>query len=226
VSEPVNVPRWRGALAIFLGILPWPAAGLGLYQFHSAPLAFVGYHILCFLGGLLLRSPALPPTAKSWRFRRRHLLGTILAANTFTLIAYLAVGAVILDKPTVLSLMGKRGLPPTTYFWLFPYFALVNPLAEEYFWRGGIYATLRPLFKSYLPAAIISSLLFGAWHWLVIRLFVELWVSIAATLLIAGIGFLLALTYDKTRRMSYPVILHALAGDAPLLLLLLLIGRT
>lgn len=226
MSDPGHAARWRGVLAILLGILPWPAAGLGLYQFHSAPLAFVGYHILCFIGGLLLRSPALPPTAESWRFRRRHLFGTIVAANAFTLVAYLYVGAVLLDKPLVLGLMSKRGLPPSTYFWLFPYFALVNPLAEEFFWRGGVYAALRPLWKSYLPAALISSLQFGAWHWLVIRLFVNWWVAIGATLLIAGIGFMLSVTYERTRRMSYPVILHAFAGDAPLLLLLLLLGRT
>jgi membrane protease YdiL (CAAX protease family) len=226
VIQSGHVPRWRGVLAVFLGILPWPAAGLGLYQFHSAPLAFVGYHILCFIGGFLLRSPALPPTAESWRFRRRHLLGTIFAANAFTLVAYLFVGAALLDKPLVLDLMAKRGLPPSTYFILFPYFALVNPLAEEYFWRGGVYATLRPLFKSYVPAALLSAAQFGAWHWLVIRLFVNPWVALAATIMIAGIGFLLALTYERTRRMSYPVILHAFAGDAPLLLLLVLLGRS
>ena len=220
MKEAAEVPRWRGVLAIVLGLLPWPAAGLGLYKFHSAPLAFVGYHIMCFIGGLLLRS-----TASSWRFRRRHMLGTILAANAFTLIVYLYVGAALLDKPQVLGLMAKRGLPPTTYFWLFPYFALVNPLAEEYFWRGGVYATLRPLFKSYLPSAIISAILFGAWHWLVIRLFVAPWIALGAVALIAGIGFLLAITYERTRRMSYPIILHAFAGDAPLLLLLLLLGR-
>ncbi|MES2463016.1 MAG: type II CAAX endopeptidase family protein [Armatimonadota bacterium] len=225
MSNPGQGPHWRGVLAIFLGILPWPAAGLGLYQFHSAPLAFVGYHILCFIGGLLLRSPALPPTAESWRFRRRHLLGTILCANAFTLVAYLYVGAALLDKPLVLGLMAKRGLPPSTYFWLFPYFALVNPLAEEFFWRGGVYAALRPSFKSWVPAALLSALQFGAWHWLVIRLFVNPWVALAATALIAGIGFLLALTYERTRRMSYPVILHAFAGDAPLLLLLVMLGR-
>lgn len=226
MSDSGRVPRGRAALAILLGFLPWPAAGLGLYQFHSAPLAFVGYHILCFIGGLLLRAPALPPTAESRRFRRRHLLGTILAANAFTLVAYLYAGAALLDKPLVLGLMAKRGLPPSTYFWLFPYFALVNPIAEEFFWRGGVYAALRPLGKSWKTGAILSAIQFGAWHWLVIRLFVNGWVAFGTTVLIAGIGFLLALTYERTRRLGYPVILHAFAGDAPLLLLLLLLGRT
>jgi len=124
-----------------------------------------------------------------------------------------------------LTLLAARGLPPATYIYLFPYFAIVNPLAEEFFWRGGIYATLRHLFGSWVTAAAVSSVFFGAWHWLVIRLFVAPVTALAATFVIMGIGFALAAVYEHTRRLAYAVILHALAGDAPLLLLLLLLGR-
>jgi membrane protease YdiL (CAAX protease family) len=124
-----------------------------------------------------------------------------------------------------LSLLSARGLPQQAYPLLFPYFALVNPLAEEYFWRGGVYATLRHLFQSWVWPALVSSVLFGAWHWLVIRLFVTPPIALCATFVIMGIGFALCVVYERTRRLGYAVALHAFAGDAPLLLLLLLVGR-
>lgn len=221
----VPLPTWRLVLALVLGVCPWIAAGTGLYHFGSAPLAFVFYHLLCAGGGVLLRSPGLPAPQRLYPFRRRHLGLIVLGANAMTLLLYTLVGAALLDKPHVLSLLAARGLPPKAYLFLFPYFALVNPLAEEFFWRGGVYATLRHLFKSWNGAAIISSILFGAWHWLVIRLFVTPPIALGATLLIMSIGWALALVYERTRRIGYAVALHALAGDAPLLLLLLLVGR-
>ena len=221
------LPMWRYALALVLGIAVWPAAWAGLYRNHSALLAFVFYHLVCAGGGFLLRSPGLPAPLRLYPISRRALLTTVAAANVVTLISYLLVGAVLLDRKSALDILATRGLPPSTYFFLFPYFAIVNPLAEEFFWRGGVYATLRHLFhNAWWAAALVSSVLFGAWHWLVIRLFVAPPVALAATLAIMGIGFGLAAVYERTRRIAYSVILHALAGDAPLLLLLLLISRT
>jgi membrane protease YdiL (CAAX protease family) len=86
-------------------------------------------------------------------------------------------------------------------------------------------STLRHLFSGWLPAAGAASILFGAWHWLVIRLFVAPPVALATTALIMLVGFGLTVVYERTRRLAYPVILHSLAGDAPLLLLLLLASR-
>ena len=203
----------------------WPAAAAGLYWKQSAPLAFVFYHLVCVCGGLLLRSPGLPAPLRLYPVKRRVLLVIVLAANAVTFLMYAGVGAALLDRPLILGLLEKRGLPPSAYPFLFPYFALVNPLAEEFFWRGGVYATLRHLWKNWTIPAVIASVFFGAWHWLVIRLFVAPVIALGATLLIMGIGFLLTLTYERTRRLAYPVALHALAGDAPLLLLLLLVGR-
>jgi membrane protease YdiL (CAAX protease family) len=219
------LPLWRYGLALLLGVAVWPAAWAGLYANKSAALAFVFYHAVCVAGGLLLRSPGLPAPIRLYPFSRGALLGTVAAANVFTLAAYLLVGAALLDRRNALNLLSASGLPPSNYAFLFPYFAIVNPVVEEFFWRGGVYATLRHLFRHWWGAALVSSVLFGAWHWLVIRLFVAPPIALAATVLIMGIGFALAAVYERTRRMAYPVILHALAGDAPLLLLLLLVSR-
>jgi membrane protease YdiL (CAAX protease family) len=206
--------------------MPWPAAGWGLYRHQSAALAFVGYHTLCLIGGLILRSPGLPPPpARLYTFPRPHLFTAIVLANGFTLLIYALVGGALFDRPHVLALLDARGLPPQSYVWLFPYFAIVNPLAEEIFWRGGVYATLRHMRTPWVWTAILTSFFFGAWHWLVIRLFLTPPIAICSTVVIMGIGFALTAVYERTRRLAYSIILHALAGDVPLLLLLLLLSR-
>ena len=212
-------------LALGLGLAVWPAAGGGLYGLGSAPLAFLGYHALCVVGGYLLRSPGLPAPHRLYPVARRHLLAAVVGANSVAVILYTLVGAAVLNRESVLTLLGQRGLPPSSYLYLFPYFAIVNPIVEEYFWRGGVYATLRHLFKGWVRAALVTSVLFGAWHWLVLRLFVAPIIAITATVAIMAIGFALTWVYEHTRRLAYPVILHALAGDLPLLLLLILVSR-
>jgi membrane protease YdiL (CAAX protease family) len=207
-------------------VLPWPAAWWGLYVQHSAPLAFALYHGVCFAGGWLLRSPGLPDPDRVWTLRARHLLFAVLGVNAIMLLAYSLVGAALLSKPAVLSFLSTKGLGPNTYVWLFPYFALVNPLAEEFFWRGGVYPTFRRLFRSRLGAGALAAFFFGAWHWMVIRLFVAPYVALAATLGVMAVGFGLCIVYERTRRIAHPIALHALAADAPLLLLLLLLGRS
>lgn len=223
-KQPEFPSPLRLILVLLLCLSPWVAVWAGLYRFGSAPLAFVFYHVFCLVGGLLLRSPALPKTERVSSQRRELLIGITLVANVATVILYLTVGGLLLDQPAVLTQMKTRGLPTTTYFWLFPYFAIVNPLAEEFFWRGGVYGQLRKVFPNWIYAALISSAFFGAWHWLVVRLFVAPHLALPATLGIAGVGFLLAYLYEDHRRLIYPITLHALAADVPLLIVLYLVG--
>lgn len=227
-SRPLSsfIPYPSAFLALILALTPWPAAWAGLYLLRSAPLAFVFYHFACVLGGFLLRSPGLPDPSRLYPLSRHSVAGLAVAANLVTFGLYSFAGSALFDRPQVLGLMSERGLGPSAYVWLFPYFALVNPLVEEFFWRGGVYATLRRLFVSWLPAALVASVLFGAWHWLVIRLFLAPILALGATLLIMAVGVGLCFVYERTRRLSVAILLHALAGDTPLLLLLLLISRT
>jgi membrane protease YdiL (CAAX protease family) len=84
---------------------------------------------------------------------------------------------------------------------------------------------LRQRFPDWRVAACIASFFFGAWHWLVVRLFVAPWLAILTTLLIAGVGYVLTMVYERTRHLALPIALHALAGDAPLLVVLALLSR-
>ena len=214
--------------ALFLSLLVWPTVWLGLYHFGSAPLAFVFYHVLCLGGGWLLHRPSdstSEPPGPHWR---RIVFGAALLANVGAAAAYLLLGNFLLNRAQTLLIMNERGLPPSAYLWLFPYFAIVNPLAEEWFWRRGVYRAFRDSFGVKYPrfALLSASLLFGAWHWLTARLFVAPLLAVGSTLLIAVVGFSLTIVYERTNRLVYPVLLHALSGDVPLLVLLLLMNRT
>jgi membrane protease YdiL (CAAX protease family) len=120
--------------------------------------------------------------------------------------------------------LAAYGLPPSSYRYLFPFFALVNPTVEEFFWRSGVYATMRHHFSHWRHAAVISSFFFGAWHWLVISRFLTPPIAVLATIGVMIAGYALTLVYERTRNLVWPIALHAIAADVPILLLLLLMG--
>jgi membrane protease YdiL (CAAX protease family) len=222
---PPPLPLWRAGLVLLLALCPWLAVYVGLYEQGSALRAFLYYHAICVLGGLILKSPGLSAVGIPFKNYIRHLIGVAFVVNLLAAVLFTLIGAALLDRTQILDLMSKRGLPPATYLYLFPYFCIVNPLVEEYFWRGGVYATIRQRFGEWQTGAIIASFFFGAWHWLVVRLFVPPWLAITTTLAIAGVGFVLTLVYERTRSLALPIALHAVAGDAPLLVILALLSR-
>jgi membrane protease YdiL (CAAX protease family) len=222
---PPPLPLWRVGLVLLLALVPWLAVYIGLYEQGSALRAFLYYHAVCVVGGLILRSPGLSAAGMPFRRYLWPLIGIAVGINTLAAVLFSLVGAVLLDRAQILDLMSARGLPPARYIFLFPYFSIVNPVVEEYFWRGGVYATLRQRFGTWQTPALISALFFGAWHWLVVRLFVSPVLALLTTLAIAGVGFVLTLVYERTRHLALPIALHALAGDAPLLVILALLTR-
>jgi len=219
------VPKWRYGLALALAALPSVAVWLGLYHFRSAPLAFALYHGYCLVGGLLLRSAETPATERRFPVNWWQLPLIALFANGWTILLYHYVGAALLDTKHVMVQLAAYGLPPSSYRYLFPYFALVNPVVEEFFWRSGVYLMMRHHFAHWRHAAALSSIFFGAWHWLVIRRFLEPPIALLATLAIMLAGYALADVYERTRSLAWPIALHAIAADVPILLLLVLMGN-
>jgi membrane protease YdiL (CAAX protease family) len=225
VKHTLTMPPWRYALALALAGLPSAVVWLGLYRLHSAALAFVFYHGYCLVGGLVLRAVETPSTERRFPVNWRYLPLVALLANGWTVILYRFIGAALFDVKHVMVQLADFGLPPSSYRYLFPYFALVNPTVEEFFWRSGVYATMRHHFAHWQRAAVVSSVLFGAWHWLVIRRFLTPPVALLATVAVMIAGYGLTLVYERTRNLAWPIALHAIAADVPILLLLLLMGQ-
>ena len=110
--------------------------GWALYREHSVLLAFVSYHAVCLIGGWVLREAAPRSTEKKFPIRWGALIAATIGANITTYLLYRYIGAVFFDKHLVLGKLGEWGLTPASYRFLFPYFAFVNPVVEEFFWRG------------------------------------------------------------------------------------------
>ncbi len=111
---------------------------------------------------------------------------------------------------------------PVAYAALFCYFGLVNPVVEELFWRGTIHSRLREATWTPWMAAGLSGSLFGAWHWLPVRLFFSFPLALLVVIGIMATGVVLGLLYDKSRSMPATILLHMAGADIPILLFLYL----
>ena len=118
-------------LAPFLAYL---AVAVGLFQFHSAWGALVGFHFAIILS-LLIAKPELPLQILFKNSNTKWILVSVLigASSGITLYFLWDGFGFASDLPAQVRALGLN-----TSGWLpfIAYFALVNPLVEEYFWRG------------------------------------------------------------------------------------------
>nr|WP_309690015.1 CPBP family intramembrane glutamic endopeptidase [Armatimonas sp.] len=215
-----KTPKKRFSSPLWLALLPWPAVAAGLFVFHSAFLAFLFYACGCLYGTWRLDGFSCPLRPK-WSLRT-HL--TVASVSNLVLIGlYQFLGKWLLPADLLLERLATVGVTKASFVWLFPYFLIGNPLVEELFWRGGL------RLKSFIPGQPLPSLyvafFFGAWHSLPIFLIAPLWVAPLALLGIMAIGFALAEVADLTQTLGDAILLHALAADLPLLIILWIASR-
>ena len=79
-------------------------------------------------------------------------------------------------------------------------YGIVSPFAEESVFRGVMYNRMKRSF-GYLPAVILSALLFGCYHGNIVQ-------AVYGTLL----GILIAYVYEKQKSFAAPVLFHAVAN--------------
>lgn len=209
-SLPSQPPPRGGALG--LALLPWPAVAAGLFLFHSAFLAFLFYAAVCVYGTWRLGgfSCALKP---KWPLRVH--LSVALASNLVLVGLYQLLGKWLLPAELLNERLAGVGITPASFGWLFPYFLIGNPLVEEQFWRG----------SQGKGGPFYTAILFGAWHSLPIFLIAPLWVAPLAVLGIMAVGFALGEVVERTKTLGDAILLHALAADLPLLIILWIASR-
>ena len=118
-------------IAPFLAYL---AVAIGLFQFHSAWIALVGFHVAIILS-LWFAKPELPAGIL---FKSNHIkwiiVSVVLCAGSGVTLYFLWDGfGFASDLPEQVQALG---LSSSDWILFIAYFALVNPLIEEYFWRG------------------------------------------------------------------------------------------
>ena len=207
-----KTPKKRFSSPLLLALLPWPAVAAGLFLFHSALLAFLFYACVCLFGTWCLGGFTCSLKPK-WPLRVH--IAAALISNIVLVGLYLLLGVWLLPAELLNERLAGVGVTPASFGWLFPYFLLGNPLVEELFWRNSLRA----------QGPLYTALLFGAWHSLPIFLIAPLWVAPLAVLGIMAVGFVLGEVVERTNTLGDAILLHALAADLPLLIILWLASR-
>ena len=209
----IKIPNKRFSNALLLALLPWPAVAVGLFAFHSALLAFAFYALVCVFGIWQTGGVTLPLRPR-WPLRVH--LTIALTSNLVLVGGYCLLGKWLLPADLLLERLATVGVTRSSFVWLFPYFFFLNPLLEELFWRGG-QRSGGPLY---------TAILFGAWHSLPLFLIMPFWSAPLAVVGIMVIGYALTKVVEATNTLGDAILLHALAADLPLLVILWLASRS
>jgi hypothetical protein len=127
-------------------ILPYLTVGLGLFWFHNAWVALLGFH----LGIVISLWLGKPNTPLNILFKssdiRWVILNVILCGSSGISLYFLRpYFGVINDLPARVEAFGLTG---TTWPLFIAYFTFVNPFIEEYYWRDYLGSPTKRLFLS------------------------------------------------------------------------------
>lgn len=202
----IPVARW-----LLLGLVPVPLVAFALYGLHRYDVAFALYHAACF-GAFAVCGRGRVTWKRGMAYAGWALL--------FAPLAVLVVSQ-FSDPERIREAMVRFGFLPWQLPAMAAWFLLINPIAEEAFWRGTIYARMRE-HMSVTTAAVVSSVLFGAWHALVLYpLLPATW--FLGTVAVMGFGAAMAAVFHHNGDELMPgTLFHAIGGDLPLLVVLAL----
>jgi len=138
--------------------LAYLAVAIGIFLFHNAWGALVGYHLAIIIS-LLIARPNIPVTTlfKSTNFK--WILISLLLCGSSGISLYFLWSK--FEPANDLSAQVKAlGLNSTTWLPFIAYFTLVNPFVEEYFWRGYLGSITKKLY--------ISDFIYSGFHGLIL----------------------------------------------------------
>ncbi len=208
--------RIRLALLWLFMLLPWFWVSLGLLVLQDYRLTIAMYELLGCGLPVLIFSGRQWPAIMPFRVKRRWILLTSLVVNTVILGAFQLSQGFGMHWDVFHERMQNTHLSADFQFWTFAmYIVILNPIFEEMFWRGVVYRE----WQSYVnqnKANLISSVFFGAWHWLVLQTYCDpLWAVLLTICVMIG-GSLFAYSYQRTGTLASAIALHALGADLPM----------
>ena len=115
-------------------LLVYLAVGIGMFQLHSAWGALLGFHFAIVVS-LLWARPNIPIAILFRSTNIKWILLSVLLCGSSGLGLYF-LWAYFGTATDLSAQIESLGLTPATWPGFIAYFALVNPLLEEYFWRG------------------------------------------------------------------------------------------
>jgi len=125
--------------------LAYLAVGIGLFQFHSAWGALLGFHFVIIVS-LMIARPNIPVTVLLKSTNIKWIILSILLCGSSGVTLYFLWGKFGFAN-SLPAQVEALGLNSTTWLPFIAYFALVNPFVEEYFWRGYFGSPAKGLYR-------------------------------------------------------------------------------
>ena len=196
----MKLSKWLAPIPPYLAVL------VGLFFFQSAWFALFGFHLAIILV-LVIARPAAPINIL---FKTKHFKWTrrSVAACAGIGIALYYFHAYFGLADNLSAQLGSIGLNASTWPVFIAYFAVVNPLIEEYFWREYL--------GNQTPGFYLGDLIYAGYHGLVLIDMVH-WLTILFTLVsLTFVGWLWRQIRREDEGLLLPVLGH-MAGDFSIL---------
>lgn len=193
--------KWIAPFVVYL------AVGLGIFQFHHAWGALIGFHIAIIASLLIGRSKIPLKTLVTSHNFKWILLSVVLCGSSGITLYFLWnwFGAAT-DLPTQVQ---SLGLNQSTWIPFIMYFTLINPWVEEYFWRGYLGSdTTKPY---------ISDFLYSGFHGLILLSKVQTGSIFFALIALVVAGWFWRQVAREDKGLLAPVLGH-MAADLTILL--------
>ncbi|MFT3890429.1 MAG: CPBP family intramembrane metalloprotease [Anaerolineales bacterium] len=183
------------------------AVGLGLFLFHNAFSALMGFHIAIILS-LLIAKPKVPLSILWKSTNIKWTLLSILLCGSSGVMLYFTW-----DRFGPVSDLHSQvkgfDLNSSTWIPFIVYFTLVNPFVEEYFWRGYLGSDTKSLH--------ISDFLYSGFHGLILFGKVRPSSILLSLTLLVLVGWFWRQLYREDKGLLAPVLGH-MAADFTILL--------
>ena len=139
-------------------VLAYLAVGVGIFQFHSAWGALIGFHA-AIIASLFIAKPNIPIKTLLQNNNFKWIPASVLLCGSSGLTLYVLWNSfgVATDLPTQVE---SLGLDDSNWIPFIMYFALMNPWIEEYFWRGYL--------GSNTSGLSVSDFLYSGFHGLIL----------------------------------------------------------
>ena len=188
-------------------LLAYLAVGIGLFVFHSAWGALVGFHA-AIIFSLLIAKPNIPINIllKNKNIKWIFLSILLCGSSGVTLYFFWNWFGTAGDLPEQIR---SLGLNESTWPWFIIYFASVNPFIEEYFWRGYLGSKTKSLHR--------SDFLYAGFHGLILINKVSAGSIIFGLSMLVLAGWFWRQIYREDDDLLAPVLGH-MAADLTILL--------
>lgn len=212
----------RIILLLLWSLLPIVAIWVGMCQLKSAAWSFAIYHIACLVPAIVWGKKNWLPTVKRPSGKACAILaiGSVLF-SAIALVAYEALGPMLLSNDKVLTLLKDVGYNKSVFWPLSLYAIIINPIVEELFWRGVV---LKELDSAKLPkhfGILWSSIAYAAFHYTIFRLVMYPGWAEFGTCMLAVYGAFMAALYRRTGSIVITSMAHGLLTDMAAIVLIL-----